>query len=95
MLVTPSIEWPTAFEAHNATPEALAALQMPIHLIVGRKTTRAASAVVEVLRRVCPRAHYTDIEGAGHMAPVTHAELVNAAIEEFLPVTGSADESRA
>jgi pimeloyl-ACP methyl ester carboxylesterase len=78
------IEWPTAFEAQGATAEALASLQMPIHLMVGRKTTRAASAVIEVLRRIWPKARCTEIEDAGHMAPLTHAEPVNGAIEAFL-----------
>ena len=77
-------EWPTAFESGGATSEALAALGMPTLLMVGADTTRAARAVVEVLQGIWPHARYAEIAHAGHMAPVTHADVVNPVIEEFL-----------
>jgi pimeloyl-ACP methyl ester carboxylesterase len=77
-------EWPTAFEAQEATLYALACLGMPIQLIAGGKTTLAAQGVIEVLRNIWPSAEYAEIVGAGHMSPVTHAERVNEIIERFL-----------
>ena len=80
-------EWLTAFEAHGATLEALAALNMPIQLVAGSNTTRAARDVVGVLRSIWPGAAYAEIAGAGHMSPLTHTERVNDAIERFLDDT--------
>jgi pimeloyl-ACP methyl ester carboxylesterase len=86
-------EWPAGFEAYGATAEALSALEMPLQLIAGSRTTPAARAVMEELRSLCPRAAYAEIAGAAHMGPVTHAEAVNEIIDTFigsLPASGSA-----
>ena len=77
-------EWLSAFEAGDATTEALAAAPMPIQLVCGARTTPAARAVIEILRNVWPRAEFTAIAGAGHMAPVTHGDFVNPIVDEFL-----------
>jgi pimeloyl-ACP methyl ester carboxylesterase len=80
-------EWLTAFEAQGATLEALATLGMPIQLVAGSSTTRAARDVIEVLRSIWPAAAYAEIAGAGHMSPLTHAARVNDVIERFLSET--------
>lgn len=77
-------EWPTAFEPQGATLDMLAALSMPIQLVVGSNTTQAARGVVEALRGIWPEAVYGEIAEAGHMSPLTHAEGVNDVIERFL-----------
>jgi len=77
-------EWPTAFEANGATLEALASLRMPIQLIAGSQTTAPAKEVIDVLHSIWPAAEYSEITGAGHMSPLTHAELVNDVIVRFL-----------
>jgi pimeloyl-ACP methyl ester carboxylesterase len=77
-------EWLTAFEAWGTTLAALAALSMPVQLVAGSNTTRAARDVVEVLRSLWPSAAYTEIAGAGHMSPLTHAGRVSGVIEQFL-----------
>jgi pimeloyl-ACP methyl ester carboxylesterase len=84
------VEWPTGFEPYGATVEALSGFKMPIQLIGGSRTTPAARAVMDVLRGLWPRAAYAEIEGAGHMGPVTHADTVNEIIDTFIGrVTGS------
>ena len=77
-------EWRGAFDVGGATADALAALDMPVHLIAGMKTTAAAAGVMGILEGIWPGARRTAIDGAGHMAPISHADVVNAAIEEFL-----------
>ena len=77
-------EWRGAFDVGGATPDALAALDVPVHLIAGAKTTAAAAGVMDILKDIWPGARLTVIDGAGHMAPISHADAVNAAIEEFL-----------
>lgn len=78
-------EWVhAAFVPAGATPEALAALPMPVQVVAGSRTTAAAAGVVAVLREILPGARHALVEGAGHMSPVTHAGDVNAVVEAFL-----------
>jgi len=77
-------EWKSAFEPHGATIEKLAEFNFPILLISGTKTTSAAAAVTGVLKRIWPTAKHAEIEGAGHMSPVSHASEVNRIIREFI-----------
>jgi len=77
-------EWQSAFEPCGATLERLSALQFPIQLIAGGKTTAAAAGVMRHLQEIWPTARYAEIEGAGHMSPVSHASLVNPIIDEFV-----------
>ncbi len=79
-----AVEWPAAFEPWGATPESLRQLPVPVHLFVGSRTTPAARAVVEILRTIWPSGAWTEVAGAGHMGPVTHAEKYNSCIVGFL-----------
>jgi pimeloyl-ACP methyl ester carboxylesterase len=64
--------------------ESVAAAGIPTLLVRGTATTLAARAVVELFRDQLPHASLVEIEGAGHMSPVTHARAVNAAIGQHL-----------
>jgi pimeloyl-ACP methyl ester carboxylesterase len=77
-------EWQSAFDQEGASVDALKNIAVPIQLIRGTKTTRAASAVMEVLKEVWPAARYSEIRDADHMSPLTHSREVNALLEEFL-----------
>ena len=77
-------EWPAGFERCGATPDDLAALSCPVHLLAGSETTAAARAVVGVLRRLWPAAQYSEIAGASHMLPFTHPQAVNPIVKTFL-----------
>jgi len=89
------VEWPAAFVPYGATAEALSALQTPVQLIEGSRTTPAARAVIEILRVLWPRASYAKIDGAGHMSPLTHTEVVNEVIDRFISgSTGSISTPR-
>jgi pimeloyl-ACP methyl ester carboxylesterase len=79
-------EWPESFAPCGATIEALAALRMPTLLISGAKTTPPARVVTSILRQLWPDASHVEIAGAGHMSPITHADQVNANIEDFLSI---------
>ncbi len=59
-------------------------LDVPTLLMRGTQTRFAARRVVDLLRDVLPVNTLVEIEGAGHIAPVTHAGMVNAAIEAHL-----------
>jgi pimeloyl-ACP methyl ester carboxylesterase len=53
-------------------------------VLCGTKTRLALKDVVELLRAEFPQWRYVDVPGAGHMGPLTHADEVNSAFEEFL-----------
>lgn len=68
-------------------PEALRTyrrLRAPTLLVRGTRTTLTAHRVVERLAATLPQSDLVEIQGAGHMAPLTHADAVNAAIETHL-----------
>ncbi len=70
---------------HEPTPlAAFATLQMPALLMVGKDSPESSRAVARRLVSTMPRLRTIEFEGLGHMGPITHPGLVNAAIDEFL-----------
>jgi pimeloyl-ACP methyl ester carboxylesterase len=61
-----------------------ASLTMPVLLMVGKETPASARAVAKLLMRVLPRVEVVEFDGLGHMGPLTHPDIVNPAIEDFL-----------
>lgn len=78
-----SPEWYASFH-ETAALSAFAALDVPTLLLSGAASTTPARAITLLLSKVFPRANLLNLEGVGHMGPVTHPEAVNAAIEAFL-----------
>ncbi|MEM7444348.1 MAG: alpha/beta hydrolase [Pseudomonadota bacterium] len=64
--------------------EEFATIAARVHLIRATDTTLAAGRVTEVLRGYMANARYSIIEGAGHLSPITHPQLVNPVIIEGL-----------
>ena len=76
-------EWHSAF--WEPTPlEALRAIDVPTLLLTGTASTAAARAVARLVAGVLPRVRVEEIDGVGHMAPVTHPQRVNPLIEHWL-----------
>ncbi len=76
-------EWHAAFS--EMTPlHAFAAIDVPTLFLTGTKSKESARAVAQLLTAVLPQVRVEEIEGVGHMAPVTHPERVNSLIEQFL-----------
>ena len=76
-------EWNSAFSEPTAL-EALRAIDVPTLLLTGTASTAAARAVARLVAGVLPRVRVEEIEGVGHMAPVTHPQRVNPLIEQWL-----------
>ena len=76
--------WGRALFAEPTPLKALGALTMPVLLMVGRNSPASARAVARLLAQTLPRVETLEFEVPGHMGPVTHPEVVNPAIEEFL-----------
>ncbi len=69
----------------DRTPrEAYAGITAPTLLLSGEHTPLAARQVTRVLCDALPHAQRREVPGAGHMGPITHAELVNRWILEHL-----------
>ncbi len=86
MLVTApkiSLQWDASFRDDYTLAE-ISRLSCPTLLIRGSETTLAARSVVDVLYGALPDRRLVEIEGAGHMSTVTHAEIVNAHIADHL-----------
>ena len=59
-------------------------VQVPTLLLSGTNSPRSARGVIDVLARGIRDAELHRIEGAGHMAPLTHTDTVNALIEQHI-----------
>ena len=76
--------WGRALFTEPTPLKALSALTMPVLLMVGKDSPASARAVARLLSQALPRVETLEFEGLGHMGPVTHPEVVNPAIDEFL-----------
>jgi pimeloyl-ACP methyl ester carboxylesterase len=76
--------WAHALFTEPTPLAAFRSLNVPVLCMVGRRSRPDARAVVRRLGSVLPRFRLIELEGLGHMGPVTHPEPVNAVIEEFL-----------
>lgn len=66
------------------TANDLARIQVPMLVLCAENTRASARGITEIVRTAIPHAEYREIPGAGHMSPVTHPQVVNPMIEEFL-----------
>jgi DMSO/TMAO reductase YedYZ molybdopterin-dependent catalytic subunit len=57
---------------------------VPVRLLGGAESTAAARAVTRLMASVLKTARSDELQGCGHMAPMTDPERVNPAIEQFL-----------
>jgi pimeloyl-ACP methyl ester carboxylesterase len=76
--------WAHALMKEPTPLAAFGALRMPVLYMLGKNTTDAARGVARRLTRVLPRVEVVELEGLGHMGPITHPEPVNEAIMRFL-----------
>ena len=80
-------QWSAVFAEATPLPE-YASLDMPVLYLVGSQSPASARAVATLLAKTLPEVTTVELEGAGHMAPVTHSGIVNAAIEAHLAQLG-------
>jgi pimeloyl-ACP methyl ester carboxylesterase len=69
----------------DATPlAAFAELDVPVLYMMGKESPASSRAVGELLTATLPKVEVLEFAGLGHMGPVTHPDVVNAAILRFL-----------
>lgn len=76
--------WAHALMTDPTPLAAFTALDMPVLYLVGQDSPESAQAVERALSPQLPNVRVVRVEGWGHMAPITHAEAVNARIAEFV-----------
>jgi pimeloyl-ACP methyl ester carboxylesterase len=73
----------------DRTPRAaFAAIAVPTLLLSGGRSTLAARNACAILADTLPHASLQTIPDAGHMGPLTHADVVNATIAAFVARVG-------
>lgn len=76
--------WLDALFADTTPPSAYAALDVPVLYLWGDSSPKSARAVAERLTRTLPRVTSAPQPGLGHMAPITHPDVINPQIRAFL-----------
>ena len=76
--------WGHALFGEPTPLAAFAALDLPVLVLSGGRSTASARGVVERLARVLPRAEYVEFAELGHMGPVTDPATVDPVIAGFL-----------
>jgi pimeloyl-ACP methyl ester carboxylesterase len=78
----------------DRTPaSAYAGITAPALLLTGEHTPIAARRVVALLAAALPNATPVDVQGAGHMGPITHADVVNERIVRQIVGNSSASST--
>lgn len=76
--------WAHALFTEPTPLDAFRTLDIPVLYMTGKRSTAAAHGVARLLVRALPRVERVEFEELGHMGPVTHPDIVNAAIARFL-----------
>ena len=79
--------WGHALFSEPTPLESFRWLDVPVLYMTGERSTAAALGVARLLTAVLPRVQVVRFPDLGHMGPVTHPGVVNAAIERFLVET--------
>lgn len=76
-------EWHAA--SNEPTPLAgFVSLDTPTLYLTGSLSPAPTREIAALLAPVLPRVELVELDGMGHMGPITHPERVNAAIEQYL-----------
>ena len=62
----------------------IAGLDIPTLYLTGTASPAPARTVASLLAPALPQGELRELDGVGHMGPLTHPDRVNAAIERFL-----------
>jgi pimeloyl-ACP methyl ester carboxylesterase len=80
------LAWHATFD-ETWSAGALRSLDTPCLLLTGKFSTLAARRAIGLLQDMLPAAKVIKFDGMGHLGPVTHPAVVDAAIEDFLTST--------
>jgi pimeloyl-ACP methyl ester carboxylesterase len=76
--------WSHALFTEPTPLAAFRALTMPVLLLTGGSSPESAQAVARLLQPVLPQVQAQSFPSLGHMGPVTHPQIVNPVIRDFI-----------
>lgn len=76
--------WAKALFEEPTPLAAFTRLKIPVLYMVGKESPASSLGVARLLTQALPQVQVVEFEGLGHMGPVTHPAVVNAAIFRFL-----------
>ena len=76
--------WRDTLFNETFAPSALATLDLPVLLLTGERSPESSLSVARILEGLLPKVTVVALEGIGHMGPITHPEVVNRRIADFL-----------
>lgn len=76
--------WAAALFGERRPLAAFASVDVPVLYLTGRDSTATAQGVARLLTARLPNVEVVELDGVGHMGPITHPQRVNAEIARFL-----------
>ncbi len=76
--------WGNALINEPTPRHAFATLDVPVLYMTGADSPISSRGVARILTTTLPQVEVIEFEGLGHMGPVTHPDIVNEAIADFL-----------
>jgi pimeloyl-ACP methyl ester carboxylesterase len=77
-------EWDAVLHEPTTAGEWASLLPRETLMICDPATVRPVREIAAILRQACPEWAHREIPGAGHMAPLTHPDLVNPIVSAYL-----------
>jgi pimeloyl-ACP methyl ester carboxylesterase len=77
-------EWEAVLDSDITLDDWRDALPEQTLVVSARDTTRPILEIVELMREACPAWDYVELPEGGHMAPMSHPQLVNPIIANYL-----------
>ena len=79
-----SPQWAAALFGEPRPLAAFATLDIPVLYLTGRDSTPTAHGVARLLTATLPNVEVVELDGVGHMGPITHPQRINAEIARVL-----------
>jgi pimeloyl-ACP methyl ester carboxylesterase len=76
--------WAEALIGDPTPLESFRELDIPVLYLVDERSPKSSRGVARLLTAVLPEVEVFELEGLGHMAPITHPDTVNELIVSFL-----------
>ncbi|WP_372526557.1 alpha/beta fold hydrolase [Piscinibacter sp.] len=76
--------WAHALFTEPTALSAFRSLEVPVLYMLGKCSTASALAVARILTSALPRVEVVEFDGLGHMGPLSHPNVVNEVVSEFL-----------
>lgn len=80
--------WLTALSREPTPSGEFRSLDVPVLYLVGTRSPSSSRGVADLITSVLPNVEVVELDGLGHMEPVTHPQIMNQAIARLLHESG-------